>query len=293
MAFSDLDALIGDIRREAARRRAAPDFPVDDEARLAVEMDRQGPSRGATDVPAVLTAIRSLAERERTGGLGELAELSGSALTALAARLADLERRVGRLAPDLTGPAVTGSGTGTGPDPSPLDHWVPVVSDVAGGAGSGRVLVAGPGAARWAGRLAAEGVDVYGVDPTSAAFSDDGLVRAGGVAAHLQSVGEGSLSLAVLVGPLATAELPHLGRWAAALAVRAATVVVVSEAPWAWRLRLGEAGSDTSAWRPASPETWMEVLDGAGYRLSGRYGPGGRDYCLAGSIGGPVEVSGP
>ena len=291
MAFSDLDALIGDIRREAARRRAAPDFPVDDEARLAVEMDRQGPSRGATDVPAVLTAIRLLAERERTGGLGELAELSGSALTALAARLSDLERRVGRVAPDLTGPAVTGSGTG--PGPSHLDHWVPVVSEVAGGAGSGRVLVAGPGASRWAGRLAEEGVDVYGVDPTSPAFSDDGLVRAGGVAAHLQSVGEGSLSLAVLVGPLATAELPHLGRWAAALAVRAATVVVVSETPWAWRLRLGEAGSDTSAWRPASPDTWMEMLDGAGYRLSGRYGPGGRDYCLAGSIAAAVEVPGP
>lgn len=299
MAFSDLDALIGDIRREAARRRAAPDFPVDDEARMAVEMDRRGPTGGSTDVAAVLAAIRAVAEHGSPGGsaaLTELADLSGSALRALAARLADLERRVGRLAPTMSGPPGAGpeaAGGGSGGESGGLDHWSPVVSAVARTAGAGRVLVAGPGAARWAGQLASEGADVYGIDPTSPAFTDDGLVRSGGVAAHLQAVGEGALALGVLVGPLAAAELPHLGRWAAALAIRARMVLIVSEAPWAWRLRLGDAGSDTSAWRPASPETWMEALDSAGYRLAGRYGPGGRDYCLAASTGEPVEVPGP
>lgn len=298
MAFSDLDALIGDIRREAARRRAAPDFPVDDEARMALEMDRQGPTGGVTDVAAVVDAIRAVAERGTAGGpcaLTELADLSGSAVRALAVRLSDIERRVERLAPALPGPPGVGEagGAGSGDDSGLLDHWVPVVSALSRAVGAGRVLVAGPGAARWAAQLASDGADVYGIDPAAPAFTDDGLVRSSGVAAHLQTVGEGALALAVLVGPLAAAELPHLGRWAAALAIRARTVLVVCEAPWAWRERLGDARSDTSAWRPASPETWMEVLDRAGYHLAGRYGPGGRDYCLGGSTGEPLEVPGP
>ena len=301
MPFTDLDALIGDIRKEAARRRAAPDFPVDDEARLGVEMDRQGPSGGAVDVAAVLAAMQALADPGGSGGpggLAELADLSASAVRALAARVADLDRRVDRLGPALDAPGTPVGGqsgeepTGDG-GPGRLDHWAPAVSAVAAGVGAGRILVAGPGAGRLVGRLAAEGADVYGVDPTSPAYRDEGMMRTGGVAAHLQTVGEAGLALAVLVGPLAAAELPHLGRWAAALGVRARTVLVLSEAPWAWRLRLGDAAADTTAWRPASPETWMAALHGAGYQLSGRYGPEGRDYCLAGSAAGPVEVPGP
>lgn len=297
MAFTDLDALIGDIRKEAARRRAAPDFPVDDEARLGTEMDRQGPSGGGVDVAAVLAAMQALADpggSGGSGGLAELADLSASAVRALAARVSDLDRRVDRLGPALAAP---GGPVGEEPTddrgPDRLDHWAPAVSAVAAGTGTGRILVAGPGAGRWVARLAADGADVYGVDPTSPAYSDDGVMRTGGVAAHVQTVGEGELALAVLVGPLAAAELPHLGRWAAALAVRARTVLVVSEAPWAWRLRLGDAAADTTAWRPASPETWMAALHGAGYQLSGRYGPEGRDYCVAGSAAGPAAVPGP
>lgn len=333
MAFTDLDALIGDIRREAARRRAAPDFPVDDEARLALEMDRQGPSGGAADLPAVLDAIRLLVRADPAGSSGteagpaapdgapprsalaDLADLTGSALRVLHATVADLQRQVERLGPSLplrlpppgsaAGAAEASGGARDRPGAAPpgdagvpgeLAHWAPVVAQVAAGAAAGRVLVAGPGAGWWARTLAAGGADSYAVDPTVPLYGDDGMVRTGGVAAHLQTVPDGALALAVLVGPLAAAELPHLDRWAAAVAARSPLVVIVSEAPWAWRLRLGEAGSDISAWRPAAPETWMTVLDRVGYRLSGRYGPGGRDYCVAGSaagLAGTAPGSGP
>lgn len=278
----DLDALIGDIRREAARRRAAPDFPLEDEARLAVEMDRQGPTGGAPDLPAVLAALRETATAgPRVGAaVAELAGLAESVGRALSARVSDLERRLDRLAPpppDRPAPPEENR------PPGALDHWVAVVEQIvpAGTAPDGRVLVAGPGAGIWVDRLAASGADAYGVDPSLPAHAERGAVRAGGVAAHLQSVAEDGLGTAILVGPLAAAELPHLDRWAAALAARTPTVVVLSETPWWWRHRLGPVDSDTSAWRPASPETWMSVLHDAGFGVAGRFGPGGRDYLLA------------
>lgn len=292
---ADLDVLIGEIKREAARRRAEPDFPVGEEAALAIEMDRQGPTRGAVDLGAVLVGLDRLAHRP-DGGLAELAGLVASGVRAAAGRLSDLERRLDRLAPHLESrsPATSPEAGAERHGAQPLDHWDPVIADLARSlpGPDRRVLIAGPGAGRLTGVLTGSGVDAYGVDPTLGTFDDEGPVRSGGVAAHLQTLGEGSLALTVLTGSLAGAELPHLDRWAAALAVRSVVVAVISEAPWAWRLRLGEMASDTASWRPASPETWMAVLDLAGYQLAGRYGPGGRAYCLVGRMGAPPAGEG-
>lgn len=290
----DLDVLIGEIKREAARRRAEPDFPIGDEAGLAIEMDRQGPKGGAVDVGTVLADLDRLAHRP-DGGHGEVAGLTASAVRAVASRLSDLERRLERLVPSFqsrslsTSQEIAADSVGHS-----LDHWDPVIADLARSlpGPDRRVLVAGRGAARLTDVLTGSGVDAYGVDPTLGAFDDDGPVRSGGVAAHLQTVGEGGLALAVLTGSLAGAELAHLDRWAAALAVRSAVVAVISESPWAWRLRLGEPASDTASRRPASPETWMAVLDRAGYQLAGRYAAGGRDFCLVGRMGAPPTGGG-
>lgn len=312
-AEPDLDVLIGEIRREAARRRAAPDFPLDDEARVALEMDRDGPSGGGVDLPAVLAALRDAASGVTTGSTGapggepgaspgagrmadvaELARLVESLGRGLASRVADLERRVERLSPPPI-PADPDRGSGPAlPEVVPLDHWMPVVDEMvrSGETTAGRVLVAGPGVADWVDHLSALGVDAYGVDPSLPLHGDDGPVRAGGVAAHLQSVGENGLHRVLLIGPLATAELAHLDRWAAALAARTASVAVLSETLWWWRQRLGPVAADTSPWRPAAAETWMAVLHDAGFRVAGRFGPGGRDYCVVAHRqveGGPGE----
>lgn len=96
-----LDELIGEIRREAARRRAAPDFPVDEEARIGVELDSLGPRGSAADLAEVLAALRSIAAGRppygpANGGADrryqEIADLTASAVQALAARLDQLER---------------------------------------------------------------------------------------------------------------------------------------------------------------------------------------------------------
>lgn len=292
----DLDVLIGEIKREAARRRAEPDFPIGDEAALAVEMDRQGPAGGAVDLGAVLGDLDRLA-RQGDGGYRELAGLAASAVRAVASRLSHLERRLERLAPGFRDAEAPTFSHSYSPEPGAdhrLDHWDPVIVDLAGSLPGPRrrVLVAGPGAGRLTDVLTGNGIDAYGVDPTLGAFDDDGPVRSGGVAAHLQTVGEHGLALAVLTGSLSGAELPHLERWAAALAARSSMVAVISEAPWAWRLRLGDTGSDTAWWRPASPETWMSVLGPAGYQMAGRYGAGGRDFCLVGRRGDPPTGGG-
>ena len=96
-----LDELIGEIRREAARRRAAPDFPVDEEARVGLELDSLGPRGSAVDLAEVIASLRSIAARRRPGAPAEgddrryeeLADLTASAVQALAMRLDQLERR--------------------------------------------------------------------------------------------------------------------------------------------------------------------------------------------------------
>lgn len=297
-AEPDLDVLIGEIRREAARRRAAPDFPLAEEAGIAADMDRQGPIGGGADLASVLSALRRTASGESGVGspAAELAGLAGlveSVGRALTARVADLERRLDRLAPPLPAPGAAGPPADAGRLPAGLDHWAAVVERmVAAGPAGGRVLAAGPGAGAWVDRLAASGADVYGVDPSLPAHGDAGPVRAGGVAAHLQSVAEDSLGTVVLVGPLAAAELPHLDRWAAALAARTLSVAVLSETPWSWRHRLGPVAADTSPWRPAAPDTWMAVLHDAGFRVTGRFGPEGRDYCVAANRSAGADPSG-
>lgn len=86
--------MIGDIRQEAARRRAAPDFPVGEEAQLAVEMDDQGPGHAGADVRAVIAGLRPGLTND------ELVELMASAIRVLSARLEAVERRLDRHQPD-------------------------------------------------------------------------------------------------------------------------------------------------------------------------------------------------
>jgi hypothetical protein len=313
---SDLDALIGDIRREAARRRAAPDFPIDEEARLAAAMDRLGPVGQGVDLAAVLAELNARAAPRAHGGtptgsplgvrgvarrfagrgpgdrstddptaLGDVAALTASALRGLAARLADLERRLDRVAASAGGPGpATVDGTDLR-DEHDLGHWLDAAAGLLSPEQPGRVLVAGPGAGVWVARLSERGADAYGVDPSLGEFADTGPVRAGEVAGHLQQLGAGSLALAVLVhapsapGGSPTGQVDPV-ELAAALHRAAGRVAVVSEAPWWWLQRVGPPACDTRLDRPLVAETWMAVLGAAGYEVTAEYGPGGHDYLV-------------
>ena len=271
MGPEDLDALIGEIRREAARRRAAPDFPLDEEASGSVDMDRTGPTPGGADLAAVTAALRRLASAGGDGRQAELAGLTASAVAALSMRLTELERN--RPAERKASP-----GSPSAVDPVSLEHWADEV--LAAVPAAGRTLVAGEGAATWVGRLTAAGRDVYGLDPALPPYGDEGPVRAGELLDHLRTVADAGLAAAVVTGAVAGDDAERLAEVGAELARVAAVVVVAAEAPWAWRARVGDAAADTSARRPVGPEGWLAALTAAGFSGAGRFGPGGRDYLL-------------
>jgi hypothetical protein len=315
----ELDALIGGLRQEAARRRAAPDFPIDDEARLGAVMDREGPVGPRTDLRAVAADLEAAARRlgagpaveppgrlrgrrraatddaERFGrwaaDVAGIADLAASLARSASSRLEAMERRLERIegpsgdAP--SGPEETGSAREA---PGSLLRWEGRVAAAARLAaetalprtGSAETaLIAGAGAGRWLERVRPSLPGAYALDTGAPAFSDEDRIRSGSLFEHLHTVGDRALALAVVVGPLPATELPRLGLWAAELARVAHLVVVVSEAPWAWRRRLGDAAADLAGDRPVSAETWMDILHGAGMSAGARFAPGGADYCLA------------
>jgi hypothetical protein len=309
---SDLDALIGEIRREAARRRAAPDFPIDEEARLTAEMDAEGPlgRTGGADLAAITAALRALGPE---AGSSELAALTASAVTALTVRLTELERHAARPAPSGGAGPAEPADADANPGPADradqgepadrlADHWLDLLSgwvlreDPPAATGPGRVLMVGAGVDRWVAQLAGAGVDVYWLDPLAGAFQEQG--RSGGLLEHLRSVGDGALALAVLAGPLPVGPAEQLDQLSQELARVAIRVAVCDEAPWAWRRRVGDARADTAARRPVGPEAWLAALTGAGFEVTARYGPGGSDFLVRavgrlGDAGRAPDAAGP
>lgn len=282
MEPGDLDALIGDIRREAARRRASPDFPVDEEAAISVELGEVGPRRPGPDLDAVVARLRQIAganpSSDQAGDLGEMAELLASSVRALALRLHHLE---GRLTPrsGATVPAGPVS-PGIGPLPVPLPGAEPSLDAAVSAAlpPAGRILVAGPGAIPWAEALTARGADVYALDPRGPEFNGSGAARSGPVLDHLLDIGAGALAAVVRLGGLTPAELAVLEAEAAELARVSITVVVASIAPWWWRRSTGVAPIGDP--RPAEAETWIDILAGTGLTATARYSDSGRTYLV-------------
>ena len=114
----DLDSLIGDLEAESARRRAEPGFPLDGEARVDVELDRQAPPTDAAPpigellarmVDAVGRVVDEAAtpagrsgprSRRKAGPSEELSELAvavSGAVLALARRVENLEWQLRQL----------------------------------------------------------------------------------------------------------------------------------------------------------------------------------------------------
>ena len=63
-----------------------------------------------------------------------------------------------------------------------------------------------------------------------------------------------------------------------ALARVASRVVLVSEAPWWWRLRLGAVNADLAAGRPHDPDTWLHAFHGVALVGTAEYDPTGQSY---------------
>ena len=272
----DLDRLIGELETEAARRRAEPGYPHDADARLHFELARMAPN------PPGNGAMRELvAQVEETASSGmapwtdadsgpagarrrlqvlrrhleqmnskvtSLGLAAAAAVDAVTGRLEQLEDRVRRLEP----PAQDTSVTSAPPGPSDtLEQWRSRLAESLPAAA--RVLYATDGAHEVVAQLRAAGVDAYGLTATGARHQPGPDVRRQELVDHLHAVPDGALGAVLLVGP-PEAMSPHdVGPLVAELGRVARMVVIVSEAPWWWRLRLGAVDADLAPGRPFRP----------------------------------------
>jgi hypothetical protein len=139
------------------------------------------------------------------------------------------------------------------------------------------VLYAGPYSQS---RLAAfrdSGADAYALSESG---DDDVDTRVGELVEHLRRVGDSGLAVVIIESPANASAREAMADLASELARTAATIVVMSEAPWWWAERLGPVAADQADGRPAHSETWISRLDQAGCQASARYDEDGHSYLV-------------
>jgi hypothetical protein len=297
----DLDRLIGELETEAARRRAEPGYPHDDDARLHFELARRAPRlRPPPAVRAFADRLEEAVSPEVSGPAGAI-EVTGSsrhqrqvvrqhleridsrvtsvglavaaALRAVAARLDRLEEHMARSEPPTAktphaSPAPAASDT--------LARWEDRLPDAL--PRGPRVLYADAQVEEVVARLRAAGVDAYGVTGVGPRDRPGPDVRYGDVLDHLGAVPDGGLGAVLLVGMPEAMRPESIGPLCAELGRVAGVVVIISEAQWWWRQRLGAVQADLAPGRPLDPDTWLDALHNVAMDGTAEYDTTGRSY---------------
>ena len=195
------------------------------------------------------------------------------AFHAVAGRLEQLEERVMLLEPHptdgATSPGADDSVDVTAPWRAGLADLVPP---------DRRVLYAQSEADDVVAELRAAGVDAYGITTTGPRHQAGPDVRFAELLTHLRAVDDDALGAVVLAGgPVMLA--PHaIAAVVAELGRVTTTVVIISEAPWWWRLRLGAVNADLASARPLDPDTWLHAFHALALVGTAQYDPGGQSY---------------
>jgi hypothetical protein len=304
----DLDKLIGEAEAEAARRRAAPGYPHQLEARIDAELARFAPVPRGRELEHLVTGVEEAAfvnadapitarwrglrylkvalKRLLSWYLGHVTEqvsvlglMTARALAALTGRLEELQGRVAKLEGADAGRPIElpPRPAGAGPDRKQwLDEFQTLMATL-----DGRILYADADVEATVAQLRVAGVDAYGLSPDGDGHRSSLNVRRGQLLAHLKSVDDGVLGGVVLVGypdAMDGGSLRSLIDRLQRVVAMDGRVVVVGEAPWWWRERLGPVEADLADGRPLSAETWIAAFDRAGFSATGRYATDGRSY---------------
>jgi hypothetical protein len=304
-ADGDLDALMGRLELEAARRRAVPGFPIDADARLGADLDGLGPHRPPTvtdalralvaalpvpDTPPPAPALPTSAMRRILAGRSTPAPSAGDVAAAL--------RRVGLAVVDVAaalaarldrleaGPTTARAAAPAGEGDDGRAAWAPLMLELLGevapdlAAGGGRVWWSGPEPLGAAALLRAAGADAYGTDPAGPAWATGTDGRRADPLEHLGALAGGALGAAVLAGPLPGAGADRLAAVCDGLTRTAPVAVVVSPTVQWWRELVGPVTADLAADRPLGADTWTAALAGRGWKCRIDAGHGGRTYRL-------------
>jgi hypothetical protein len=298
----DLDRLIGELETEAARRRAEPGYPHDADARLHFELARRAPDPSRSSalkemvarVGEVASADTSAPHRDSPDARGSrrrhrevlrrrLEELDGrvtasgmataAALHAVVDRLEQLEERVRHLDPRGDEAAPPSSPP---QDSAALGRWRSRLPETL--ATGDRVLYAQAEAEGVVAELRAAGIDAYGITGTESGHRPGPDVRSGDLLTHLRAVPDDALGAVVLAGPPETMSPQGVGPLVAELGRVAGVVVIISEAPWWWRSRLGAVRADLAEGRPLDPDTWLHAFHGVAMAGTAEYDPTGQSY---------------
>jgi len=297
----DLDRLIGELETESARRRAEPGYPHDADARLHFELARRAPNPPATQSMSELIAkvqeaasLASVAPADATNatgarrrrrdavgappeqGVGQVASLglaAAAALEALALRLEQVEHQVRYLGPQA-GEAIPAPSSPEADDT--LTSWRGVLGE--GLPTGARVLYAQSRADEVVAELRAAGIDAYGLTSTGSHHQPGPDVRHGELLSHLRAVADDALGAVVLTGVPEAMSAPVIGPVVAELGRVTGMAVIISSAPWWWRLRLGAVNADLSVGRPLEPDTWLHAFHGVAMVGTAQYDPSGQSY---------------
>lgn len=296
----DLDRLIGELETEAARRRAEPGYPHDADARLHFELARRAPSPpGSASLSAIVAQVEDVAAtgvtatsepgpggsrrhdrqavreqlRHVDGRVTSLSLAAAGALQAVTARLEQLEERVALLGPRSDDSAPSSSTPDSG---DALAQWQTQLAESL--PRDERVLYAQSEADGVVAHLRSAGVDAYGITTTGPEYRSGPDVRFGDLLTHLEAVPDDALGAVVLAGGPEQMSPAALGALVGALRRVTRCVVVVSVAPWWWRLRLGAVNADLAPLRPLDPETWLHAFHGVALEGTAQYDPAGRSY---------------
>ena len=279
---TDLAALIGEVRREASRRRSDPSHPLAEESALDAEMAQWAPA-GAPG------ALRRLARRageaavpatpssDPVGGPLDapgVARLLSAALHECADRLADLDSRLLRVERGWSGGVADPGVESTPSTPRPSSASLPPQMREAA---PGRVLLLAEDPGPLVADLRGRGVDAYGIAVGGDESVADLDVAPGTVLGHLAALADGSLRGVVLVDPVFAVAGPDPQRVADQLRRVSGMAVVLGESPWWWREHRGPAG-ELAPRRPVSPELWLEAFHRDGLRVEAAYDDDGRRY---------------
>ena len=140
-----------------------------------------------------------------------------------------------------------------------------------------RVLYAQTQADDVVAELRASGFDVYGITSTEPRHRPGPDVRSGDVLTDLTAVADGALGAVVLVGGPDAMSPAAIGPLVAALRVTR-SVVVISQAPWWWRMRLGAVNADLALGRPLDPDTWLHAFHEVAMTGTAEYDATGQSY---------------
>jgi hypothetical protein len=287
----DAEQFMAEIEAEVRARREAGDLPADMERELDLAFARFAPVGAMGDdfesvaARAEEAAFLVLAPPPMTGGRGvpfvkrvlrklmlfyvhHVAEQVTAQALVLTRGLRLLGKRVDQLER-----VVPGEGPGAGivaPSLPDLKAWEPLLLGGLVGC-RGRVLHAGCGDGGLVEALRRGGVDAYGVDPSPDAVVGDGAgleLRPVNALDHLRAVGAGALAGLVLTGcvdrsvPAVQRELAELG---ASRLVAGGRLALVGTSPAAWERTAGPVAADLAPGRPLHPETWVALLEAAGF----------------------------